>query len=369
MAEFNLVKVAGGEVKVPALDKLRDCLASGFGATVGARLALWRASWESKAKIIAAEADAKIRLTEAATDIKIQRMKQTAAENSTSQLIAKEQAQAREYVVPDELEPGGHVRIGSNDVQKAMEFQAKKRLMNVGAIAGHAAEELKDKEVPNHDPDPDWTARFFDGAQDVSSEELQKLWGKILAGEVKSPGQTSLRTLSILRNMTQQEARDFSNLMRFRIANFILDRMLQTVLGKYATPLTIHFSEIGLLGGFGTFPSLTLQDDGTLTVEHCGHALTIEGPPGQQLNRVLTAYNTCLVTVTGGELAKLCQHHEPDRQYLSHFAKLLAEQSCKLKLAKIVSRNAEGYQTCDEQVIESFVDPEEPNQEERSNAE
>ncbi|WP_152535164.1 DUF2806 domain-containing protein, partial [Candidatus Synechococcus spongiarum] len=84
-----------------------------------------------------------------------------------------------------------------------------KRLMNVGVIAGHAAEELGDTKVPDHDPDPDWAARFFDCTQDVSSEDLQKLWGRILAGEVKSPGQTSLRTLSILRDMTQQDAKNF----------------------------------------------------------------------------------------------------------------------------------------------------------------
>ena len=357
-------------LKVPALDKLLDYVASGIGATAGPMLAPWCASREGKAKIITAEADAKIRLTEAATDIKIQQMKQTAAENSTSQLIAKEQAQAREYVVPDELEPGGRVRIGSNDVQKAVEFQTKKRLMNVGAIAGHAAEELKDKEVPDHDPDPDWIARFFDGAQDVSSEELQKLWGKILAGEVKLPGQTSLRTLSILRNMTQKETQDFFSLMRFRIGSLVFNDSLEKMLGENSNWL-VHLSHIGLFGRYGEIERIVLGDDGKWMVEHYGYDLIIEGQPGWEFHMMTDYWPRLmphLITVAGMELAKLCQH-KPDLQYLSHFARFLARENLKLKLAKIIGQDAEGFQISDERVIEPFAEPQERNQEEPSNAE
>lgn len=335
---------------------LMKYVASGVGATAGPLLAPWRARREGKARIITAKDDAEV-----------QRI-QTESESSTSQLIAKEQAEARKYAVAsDELEFDGD-GITPGNVQKAVEFQTKKRLMNVRAIAGHAAEELGDTEIPDHDPDPDWTARFFDCAQDVSSEYLQKLWGRILAGEVKSPGQTSLRTLSILRNMTQQEAKDFSRLMRFQIYTFILNRYVCRVLGEHSIKLMTHFSDIGLLGGFGTFPSLTIQNDGTLIGEHCGHFLRIEGQPGQPL-KVLTAYNTSLITSAGSELAELCQHEEPDITYLSHFAKLLAEQDCKLLIRKVVDRDGEKIQLPDIRVIEPFVEPEGHNQEEPNNAE
>ena len=46
--------------------------------------------------------------------------------------------------------------------------------------------------------------------QDVSSENLQLLWSKILSGEVGSPGSTSLHSLSILKNLNQETARIFS---------------------------------------------------------------------------------------------------------------------------------------------------------------
>ena len=40
----------------------------------------------------------------------------------------------------------------------------------------------------------------------MSSEELQTLWGRVLAGEIKSPGTFSLRTLEFLKNTSHEEA-------------------------------------------------------------------------------------------------------------------------------------------------------------------
>ncbi len=58
----------------------------------------------------------------------------------------------------------------------------------------------------------DWTARFFGEVQDVSSEEMQTLWGSVLAGEVREPGATSMRTLGILKDLDATTARLFSRL-------------------------------------------------------------------------------------------------------------------------------------------------------------
>ena len=340
-------------LKVPALDKLLDYVASGVGAIAGPLLAPWRASQEGKARVNTAKAD-----------VEIQRIK-AASESSTSKLIAKEQAEARKYVATsDKPESDGDV-IRLNDVQKAMEFQAKKRFMNVGALVGHAAEELGDREVADHNLDPDWTARFFDSAQDVSSEYLQRLWGKILAEEVKSPGQTSLRTLSILRDMTQKDAQDFFNLMRFRIDNFVVPYSLEKMLGEDYYQL-VHFSHIGLIGNLGEARKIMLEDNGQWVVEHCGYDLIIEGQPGQAVD-MQTFMNlpsaASLITVAGLELAKLCQHHEPDRQYLSHFAEILAARNCILKIGKVTYQDGSIIQISKPEIIQPFAEPEEQNQE------
>lgn len=46
--------------KVPGFDKLLEVMASGIGAVAGPMLAPWRARREGQARIIAAEADARV---------------------------------------------------------------------------------------------------------------------------------------------------------------------------------------------------------------------------------------------------------------------------------------------------------------------
>ena len=208
----------------------------------------WRASQEGKARVIAARADAEVQQIQAAQ------------EGGTPQLIKKAQAEAREYVATsDGLEPGGDIVV-----QKAMEFQARKRFMNVGTIAaGHASEELGDTEVPDHDPDPDWTARFFDGRPGMyRPNTCRDYGGKSLQERSNHLGKPRYITLSILRNMTQQEAKDFSDLMPFPdLSHSIFIEGIRRV-DKRFDHLIVHFSHIGLLGGFGAYQNVTLGDNG-----------------------------------------------------------------------------------------------------------
>lgn len=94
-----------------------------------------------------------------------------------------------------------------------------KRQLNIENISQRAAQELSDMDsdsVSDEPVDDDWISRFFDNAQDVSSEKMQILWGKILAGEVISPSSYSLRTLDILRNLTSHEALLFEKVAKKR---------------------------------------------------------------------------------------------------------------------------------------------------------
>ena len=97
-------------------------------------------------------------------------------------------------------------------INQRIQFQEEKRQTNIAAVVRRAADVLGDKEVPDSDTDHDWSARFFSDVQDVSSEEMQVLWAKVLAGEVERPGSTSIRTLSILRNIDQVTAGLFKGL-------------------------------------------------------------------------------------------------------------------------------------------------------------
>lgn len=89
-----------------------------------------------------------------------------------------------------------------------------KRQINMENIVAKAAEQLPN-EVSKDPVHNDWVGRFFDNCKDVSDEEMQVLWSKLLAGEVAQPGSFSLRTLEIVKSMREEEAKSFTKLGSF----------------------------------------------------------------------------------------------------------------------------------------------------------
>lgn len=88
-----------------------------------------------------------------------------------------------------------------------LDFQERKRQANIENVTSVAAAELTGEvEVPEEKPDEDWVTRFFSAAQDISSEQMQDLWGRILAGEILRPGTYSLRALEAMKNLTAADA-------------------------------------------------------------------------------------------------------------------------------------------------------------------
>jgi hypothetical protein len=117
--------------------------------------------------ILQAKADAKAQLIRAGADIE------------TRQLL--ERAAARL----------GHVEV-----------QRQRNIESVIALAQKALP----SEVNSDPVEQDWINHFFSSVQDVSSADLQTLWGKILAGETATPGIYSRRLLGFLKTFDKQEA-------------------------------------------------------------------------------------------------------------------------------------------------------------------
>ena len=179
MVDFNM--------KVPAAEKLLEFLTSGIGAIGGPFLARWKANREADAARIEAQGRADV-------------MRITAqGQADSTRLIASAQADARTYFPIEERSIQGEVNL-SKEIESRIKFQEQKRQSNIGAVVRMAADELGDNQIENHEVDHDWVARFFADVQDVTSEHMQRIWAKILAGEVETPGRTSLHTLSILKN-------------------------------------------------------------------------------------------------------------------------------------------------------------------------
>lgn len=89
-------------------------------------------------------------------------------------------------------------------------YQEIAKQQNIEAVVDIAYKELENTETVSNEPvNRDWMLRFFNSVEDISNEDMQRIWGRILAGEIKEPNTFSYRTLEKLKNMTQQEAKCF----------------------------------------------------------------------------------------------------------------------------------------------------------------
>ena len=175
-------------MEIPAIEKLLDIVASGIGSVAGPMLAPWRASKEAEAKKIMAMGNADI-----------------------LQIQANAQSEARKLLISSDSFVTGELEI-ADSVNQRIAFQEQKRHANIHSVVEQAARQLGNKRVPDSDLDHDWTARFFNEVQDVSSEEMRSLWARVLAGEIERSGSTSVRTLSVLKDLDQKMAHLFRKL-------------------------------------------------------------------------------------------------------------------------------------------------------------
>lgn len=102
--------------------------------------------------------------------------------------------------------------------QKRIAYQELVKQKNIEQITAMSYELLEDHaEVEDTPIDSDWLFRFINYIQDISNLEMQKIWARILAEEIVQPKSISIRTLSMLTQMTTREANLFQ-----RIAPYIM---------------------------------------------------------------------------------------------------------------------------------------------------
>ena len=101
-------------------------------------------------------------------------------------------------------------------IERRLVQKEQKRQTNINNVLSVAAQTIsKEQDVSSSPVNPDWATRFFDIAQDISNEQMQDLWGRILAGEIKQPNSYSMRTLDALRSITSEEAQLFEEMAQY----------------------------------------------------------------------------------------------------------------------------------------------------------
>jgi hypothetical protein len=108
------------------------------------------------------------------------------------------------------------------------------------------------QEPPQEEIDEDWLYKWKNYASEVSKEELQQIWGKLLAGELKSPGKYSLRTIDFLKNISQNDALLIEKVAQFNISECISkDENEKNIMIQNGVSFKnlLYLQELGLLYG------------------------------------------------------------------------------------------------------------------------
>lgn len=144
-------------------------------------------------------------------------------------------------------------------------YQEIIKQQNIENVVSNAYEELKESEKVSNEPvDPDWVLRFFNSVENISDEDMQKVWARILAGEIKAPNTYSYRTMEKLKNMTQKEVELFQKIAEISLYNgnvyFILSEA--SLLSKYdlKTSDILLLEECGLMSSQALSLSFTINN-------------------------------------------------------------------------------------------------------------
>jgi hypothetical protein len=186
------------------------------------------------------------------------------------------------------------IRAGANIAERELLERAAARLGHVEVMRQEniesvvkIAEKQLPAEVDNKSVSQDWINHFFSGVQDVSDSDLQHIWGKILAGEVATPGSYSRRLIEFMKTMDSSEAAMLSAVMSvsFQHENgwyfyFSTSRAtFETVFEKLGSKIDWqgHLTDIGILSSEEQMPRASSLSGKKLSFG--GAALVMDGPP------------------------------------------------------------------------------------------
>lgn len=167
----------------------------------------------------------------------------------------------------------------------------------------------------------DWLNRFFTIVEDVSDAEMQQLWARILAGEVKKTKSYSLRTLEVLRNMTKEEANLFVKAKAYVIDDsFIINRTEYMSVQEMLLLEDIGLINSNILTKYYTIPSIPFF----IIPINKKYALAVTNPITQELKVEIPVK---ALTPAGIELLKLVETITSNEVY-KYIAKVLYENGC-----------------------------------------
>lgn len=148
------------------------------------------------------------------------------------------------------IEPSFNLEAFQQSTAANIQAKQMQEQINVTKAVLFAEEELENNytECSDEGIDIDWFTRWRDSVEKISSEDMQRLWAKALAGELANPGTYSLRTLEFIKNISKHEAHEISRLAPYAINGTIFKVKAIEDAGLEFNYL-LEMDELGILSG------------------------------------------------------------------------------------------------------------------------
>lgn len=242
------------------------------------------------------------------------------ADAYTIRTIAKAKAEAKtnNELIEEEI---------FNRIEKRLLYTERCRQENIDSVIAKAAELLTSVEqVSNENIDKDWSTAFFNYIQDISDEEMQDIWSRILAGEVERPNSHSLRTLNTLKLLSKEEALIFKKMSNFVLHDnssyFVIENNNILPESKLSIAEKRLLNEIGLIEPTGsTIIERKLLPNTSCILFYNGTAFHIEN---KNTTNIKIRFGSSLLTKTGTDLIRLVNPHVDDA-FLASFCNFLSD--------------------------------------------
>jgi len=243
-------------------------------------------------------------------------------------------------------------KAGANEhfADRALDNLVRKsyrQLDNKEAVSAAMLEDLRDNpaeqemhNAANSDAEPlaiddDWLNVFERYAEDASTERMQKLWGRVLAGEVRKPGKYAMRTLRFLSEFSQADALTFSQFCSSSFGDLAPKALVHPDDLKDMRSL-IYLEATGLIQGatgMGLNATKTFDAMGRSFMQEGNLLVVLNGVPNTTLNYAVVA-----LTPLGQELVSLLPGRDA-RQAARSVAKAIRTPQIKSASLMILARD------------------------------
>lgn len=235
-----------------------------------------------------------------------------------------------EMTFPEAVQKDAHVR----------ELEKATNLASITLMAADEAQDVPEDEISGEQVDPDWFIKWRKNAEEVSSEELQQIWARVLCEEVKNPGSHSLRLMSFLGQLSKGEALCIQTVGPLLLAGdavFKADTVGNS-LEKFGLSFStiLHLEELGILTGTDSIGGLMKQIGkeevpfiAVLTFDNKKQALVFQ----HDEKRPKLDFPIYLVTRLGQEVLSLGQF-EPNMEYIQEVAEFAKKKGLKVSIGK-----------------------------------